>query len=62
MQVEIFDELGESMTLVGATNHINASGNPLWFGRKFDELSERIRNDIRAAITVKHGDGPKDGR
>jgi hypothetical protein len=29
IEVEIFDELGESKTLVGASKRIDASGNPL---------------------------------
>jgi hypothetical protein len=50
IEVEIFDELGESKTLIGASKRIDASGNPLWFARKFDELAGVIQKDIRAAI------------
>jgi hypothetical protein len=57
IEVEIFDEQGESHTLVGASKRINPSGNPLWFARKFDELAAVIQADIRAQLVLKHGGG-----
>lgn len=56
IEVEIFDELGESITLTGASKRINASGNPLWYARKFDELTDEMQASIRRQIVVKHGD------
>lgn len=56
VEVEIFDEMGESHTLIGASKRINPSGNPLWFARKFDELADAIQADVRQSIVGKHGD------
>lgn len=56
IEVEIFDELGDSKTLVGASQRLNASGNPCLFARKFDALVERLHKDIRDQIVRKHGD------
>lgn len=57
IEVEIFDNLGESITLTGASRREYTGGdNPRFFAAKFDEVVEGIHKDIRDQIVAKHGD------
>lgn len=61
VEVEIFDNMGDSITLVGASRREYTGGdNPIFFPGKFDETVNRIRGDIREQLVAKHGDRPKD--
>lgn len=59
VEVEIFDEMGDSTTLVGASQRAHTSSNPRLYAQKFDELTDRIQIDICEQLMLKHGGPPR---